>query len=149
MIVFCEECGEKHIIDPDKLDPNVPTRCHNCGDILRVFPTSSSQPLMELKFGDKIIEINHTRTTVTMGRKTHNDLAVKGNCVSRTHARVEFRRNQFILIDQSTNGTFVLQEGKQGFNLRRDELPLSGKGILGLGMKVEIDSPEAIHFLIK
>jgi adenylate cyclase len=42
-----------------------------------------------------------------MGRAEENNLVVKGNLISRLHARVEFNRNKFMLIDQSTNGTFV------------------------------------------
>ena len=47
-----------------------------------------------------------------MGRAEENDLVVKGNLISRLHARIEMSRNKFMLIDQSTNGTFVRAGGK-------------------------------------
>jgi hypothetical protein len=35
---------------------------------------------------------------------------IRGNLISRLHARIEINRNKFVLIDQSTNGTFVQAE---------------------------------------
>src|SRR5690606_13230899 len=53
-------------------------------------------------------------TSVAIGRAEENDLVVKGNLISRLHARIEFSRNKFLLIDQSTNGTFVTtREGEE------------------------------------
>ena len=53
-----------------------------------------------------------------------------------------------MLVDQSTNGTYVFVKGKKGLNLRQDELPLNGSGFIGLGRKVAANSPEAIHFTV-
>ena len=56
---------------------------------------------------------------------------VKGNLISRLHARVETNRNKFMLIDQSTNGTFVLgKDGEEAF-VRRDSMQLRGEGLIG------------------
>jgi len=95
-----------------------------------------------------IIEISQERPNVTMGRQRHNDLVVQDNRVSRSHARFEYRKGKFVLIDQSTNGTYVFIKGKKGMNLKQDELPVHGSGIIGLGRKVTSDSPQAIHFTI-
>lgn len=44
----------------------------------------------------------------TIGRWTDNDIVLPDRRVSRTHARIERRGNEFVLIDlNSTNGTFV------------------------------------------
>ena len=53
---------------------------------------------------------------------------------------------KFFLIDQSTNGTFVLIKGSERAYLRREELALRGTGVISLGRAVSEDSPEAIHF---
>jgi hypothetical protein len=155
MIVFCEECGEKHVISEERLSSAEPIRCKVCDEVLRIYDPPSpqqgalSRTRLEIRFRDNVLEINHARPTVTMGRQLHNDVAVRDNCVSRSHARVEFRTDRFILIDQSTNGTYVQVEGKQPFNLKREEYTLMGNGIIGLGRQVKADSPEAIHFSIK
>ena len=66
---------------------------------------------LELSFRDQTVEVNDRRKNVIMGRAEDNDLVIKGNLISRIHAKVEMRRGKFILVDQSTNGTFV--DGKR------------------------------------
>ncbi len=104
---------------------------------------------MELKFQGLTIEIDQNRPSVTLGRQNHNDVVVNDERVSRTHARIEYRRGKFILIDQSTNGTFALIQGKKSIILRRDEATLLGSGIIGLGREVTEQSPVVIHYSIQ
>jgi len=104
---------------------------------------------MELKFQGLTIEVDQNRPSVTLGRQSHNDVVVNDERVSRTHARIEYRRGKFILIDQSTNGTFALIQGKKSITLRRDEAALLGSGIIGLGREVTNESPVAIHYSIR
>ncbi|MDM8516987.1 FHA domain-containing protein [Desulfobacterales bacterium HSG16] len=159
MIVFCEECGARNIVDPDKLkEQSELPRCMTCDDILRIaLPQSSGKPekvpvtpglRLKLKFKNSVVEISQVRPSVTMGRQGHNNLVVEDSRVSRSHARIVYRQKQFILIDHSTNGTYVFVKGKKGMNLKQNEIQLAGSGIFGLGRKVAPDSPEAIHFAI-
>lgn len=155
MIVFCEECGSRNIVDMEaaKEDGGAP-RCESCNTILMIpgSPLGSSSisqkkgPRLELKFRDSALEISQARPSVTMGRQSHNNLVVEDSRVSRSHARIVFRQNEFVLIDHSTNGTYVFIKGEKGMNLKQNELLLQGSGIFGLGRKVAPDSPEAIHF---
>lgn len=165
MIVFCEECGAKNDISPEILEGSgPPPRCENCNDILRIYTTPSAatvtvplkkekkrvtKPRLVLTFHNQTFEVDESRNTVTMGRQEYNDIEVLDNRVSRSHAVVEFRKGKFILIDRSTNGTFVMFEGQEGISLKRKELALKGKGIIGLGWKVDFDSPDAVHFVLK
>jgi hypothetical protein len=51
-----------------------------------------------------------------------------------------------VLIDQSTNGTFVqTADGEESF-VRRDSLQIKGQGTIGLGRLPEQDSPQTIRF---
>jgi len=168
MIVFCEECGARNIIDPEDIkDHSGPFRCSACNDVLRHsllpsndtlppalneakgIPTLLALPNLELRLKDHVVVLNQTRPTATMGRQEHNDLEVIDTRVSRSHARIVFRDGLFFLIDHSTNGTFVLINGKKGYNLRRDEIALEGSGIITLGRKVPSDPSKAIHFCFK
>ena len=89
------------------------------------------------------------RESLTMGRAEENDIVVKGNLISRLHARIELARNKFMLIDQSTNGTFVTsEEGKEAF-VRRDSVALQGKGLIGLGRLPEAAAQDAIRYQIE
>ena len=104
---------------------------------------------MELTFHGHTIQVDQNRPSVTLGRQNHNDVVVNDTRVSRSHARIEYRRGKFMLIDQSTNGTFALIQGKKSITLRRDETTLLGTGIIGLGREVTDDSPVAVHYRIK
>ncbi len=56
------------------------------------------------------------------------------------------RRGKFVLIDQSTNGTFLLDvRGKETF-VRRDMTELADEGTIGLGRAEEPGASLAIHY---
>ena len=101
---------------------------------------------IRLTFRDSTVVVDEKRKNMNMGRADDNDLVVKGNLISRIHARVEMRRGKFILIDQSTNGTFLENsQGEETF-VRRDSSELTGEGIIGLGRVAKPGTPLAIHY---
>jgi len=104
---------------------------------------------LELKFGDQIFELDENRPSFTLGRQVHNDVVVNDSRVSRSHSRIEYRRGKFFLIDQSSNGTYLLIQGKNGVTLKRDDAQLIGSGIIGLGRDVTPESDLAIHYALK
>lgn len=88
---------------------------------------------LRLRFQGQEIVVDDHRTNIAIGRAEENDVVVKGNLISRLHARIELSRNKFLLIDQSTNGTFVTtREGEEAF-VRRDSMQLKGEGMIGFG----------------
>ncbi|MDX1509343.1 MAG: adenylate/guanylate cyclase domain-containing protein, partial [Woeseiaceae bacterium] len=69
-----------------------------------------------LSFRDTEVEVSDKRKSINIGRAEDNDLVIKGNLISRIHAKVEMRRGKFLLIDQSTNGTFIQNvQGEETF----------------------------------
>ncbi len=101
-----------------------------------------------LEFRDQSVEVNDQRKSVIMGRAEDNDLVIKGNLISRIHAKVEMRRGKFMLVDQSTNGTFVQNiRGEETF-IRRDSAEIKGEGTIGLGRAESPGASLAIHFMI-
>ncbi|MFH1982936.1 MAG: adenylate/guanylate cyclase domain-containing protein [Pseudomonadota bacterium] len=104
---------------------------------------------LELTFGGTVTIVDESRPTATLGRQLHNDVVVNDSRVSRSHARVEYRRGKFVLIDQSSNGTFLLVQGKKNIHLKRDESPLLGSGLISLGREVNPGGSSAISYIIK
>jgi pSer/pThr/pTyr-binding forkhead associated (FHA) protein len=86
------------------------------------------------------------RSNATIGRADDNDLVVKGNLISRLHARVEVVRNRFMLVDQSTNGTFIQRDDGEEIYVRRDSTELSGSGVISLGRVAARGAPLAIEY---
>ena len=99
-----------------------------------------------LNFRDSTIEVSDKRKSINLGRADDNDLVVKGNLISRIHAKIEMRRGKFVLVDQSTNGTFIQNAvGKETF-VRRDTTELGDEGTIGLGRAEKPGSNLAIYY---
>lgn len=102
---------------------------------------------LRLTLHDREYVLDEKRPLVAIGRADDNDLVVRGNLISRLHARIEFSRNRFTLTDQSTNGTFVQINGEEESFIRRDSMPIKGTGMIGLGRIPDRDSPLTIRFV--
>ena len=85
----------------------------------------------------------------TLTGQASNDIVVKGNLISRLHARVEASRDRFTLIDESTNGTFVQTSDGEEIFVRRDNTLLTGAGVIGLGRVAQPNTPLAIHYVVE
>lgn len=81
-----------------------------------------------------------------LGRAKDCDLAVNSELASRHHAQLVFRKGKFVLIDQSTNGTFVKTQGGKEVYVQSEAVPLSGSGFISLGKAVSVDNEHLIYF---
>ncbi|MEZ5499108.1 MAG: adenylate/guanylate cyclase domain-containing protein [Steroidobacteraceae bacterium] len=122
-------------------------------DVTNMLPSIAMSPRntnvigrLRLKFQGAEIVLDERRPSVVIGRAEENDLVVKGNLISRLHARIELSRSKFVLVDQSTNGTFVQMKGGEESFVRRDSMQIRGEGMIGLGKVPEMDSPLTIRF---
>jgi hypothetical protein len=68
-----------------------------------------------------------------LGRDAACDIVIVDRRVSRQHARIEKRRDKFMLIDESANGTYVAVDGEPEICLRREELVLRASGRISIG----------------
>lgn len=93
--------------------------------------------------------LSAAEASMVVGRDGTCQLVVPDRMASRQHARIERRRDKFFLIDQSTNGTFVVFDGEAETVLRREEAMLHGKGRIALGHAVSGAPDETIYFEIK
>jgi FHA domain len=101
---------------------------------------------MRLRLDDRELLVDERHASITIGRGEDNDVAVSGERISRVHARIEISRNAFVLIDQSTNGTFVrTADGKESL-VHRDSLQLKGQGMIGLGRRPVQGAPHTLRF---
>ncbi len=102
-----------------------------------------------LRVQDHELILTEYSSSIVMGRAEDNALVVRGNMISRAHARIEVTKSQFLLVDQSTNGTFVIpEEGTEQF-IRRDTYVLSGRGLIGFGRVPEQYSSLAIRYSVE
>jgi adenylate cyclase len=101
---------------------------------------------IRVRHGSKEIELGDARSSLTLGRDQQNDLVVSDRLASRMHARIERRRDKFVLVDQSSNGTFVRIDGEPEIQLRREEMILRGQGRIGFGHATGDGSDEILTF---
>lgn len=99
-----------------------------------------------INFRDSTVEVSDQRKNINLGRADDNDVVVKGNLISRIHAKIEMRRGKFVIVDQSTNGTFLQDVRGRELFVRRDTTELGDEGTIGLGRAEEPGSPLAIYY---
>lgn len=96
-------------------------------------PQAGPPGRMLLRLGTQEIEISETHPSATVGRGEQNDFVLKGDLVSRLHARIDYRNRRFIFTDQSTNGSWITDaDGKESV-LRHDTHVLAGSGTVSFG----------------
>jgi adenylate cyclase len=80
------------------------------------------------------------------GRDAANDIVVDHPRASRLHGRIEIRQSGFVVVDLSSNGTYVQQESGGEIVLRREEVLIQGVGEIGPGDRVPALSGATIRF---
>lgn len=110
-----------------------------------ITPQQTEPVRMRLTYQNDSVVLDGDITQIVMGRSKSADLTVNETLASRQHVRIEHRRGKFFIIDQSTNGTYVHHENDESF-LRREEMPLSGDGMISLGRSFSENPQEVVHF---
>jgi adenylate cyclase len=86
----------------------------------------------------------HAPARAVIGREPSTDLPLDLPFASRTHAYLEQRQQSFVLVDHSTNGTYVQTEDEQVTLVHRGEMRLWGEGWLSLGEQPT--ATNVVHF---
>jgi len=110
-----------------------------------ISPQQTEPVRLRLTYQNDSVILDGDITQIVMGRSKSADLTVNETLASRQHVRIEHRRGKFFIIDQSTNGTYVHHENDESF-LRREEMPLSGDGMISLGRSFTENPQEVVHF---
>jgi hypothetical protein len=89
--------------------------------------------VLKITYGGETVVVEPSGS-VRLGRDRANDVVVPSTLASRVHARIYGRGGSFVIIDQSSNGTFVMIDGHtRELRLRREEAMLGERGYIGLG----------------
>jgi len=101
---------------------------------------------LHIIYKDSEFNIEANAPDFQIGRDASCDLIVDSEFSSRVHAHIEYRRGKFVLVDKSTNGTYVSMQKKKDIYLRREESPLIGVGEIELGEPTNKSSIRYICF---
>ena len=80
-----------------------------------------SEQQIQLNYLDKVLSLKTQSSVISIGRDARCYFVINSKSVSRLHAKIKFRRGKFVIIDQSTNGTFVKNSDGKEVYLRREE----------------------------
>lgn len=83
-----------------------------------------------------------------MGRGDACDIIVQNGFASRQHIRIELRFGKFILVDQSTNGTYIRFSDGNVVRLVREEMVLRGSGSISLGQPYSENPADLVEFSV-
>jgi class 3 adenylate cyclase len=110
---------------------------------------SASDACLVIGLGNKVVEVSSRRPVVRLGRSPESDLVVANPLASRAHARIEYRGDHFILVDESLNGTYLLMKGMAEIELRRDQIALLPSGLISLGKSIAVAEDMCLEFKVR
>jgi class 3 adenylate cyclase len=105
-----------------------------------------SQVQLRLRHNGKEVVAGPGRELIRLGRESSSDVVIADRKASREHARIERRRDKFVLIDVSSNGTFVTFHGEPEMTVKREEVLLRGRGSISFGHPYRADPTEVAAF---
>ncbi len=101
--------------------------------------------VLKLKYRAQKVKLRRGKESMTIGRGEDCSMVVADTEASRLHCAIERRQDKFVLVDQSTNGTYVTVEGTAEMLVQREEFALSKQGWITLG-RPRAATTEVIEF---
>ena len=109
-------------------------------------PPGETKVQLRLRHNGKEVIAGPGREQIRLGRESSSDVVIADRKASRDHARIERRRDKFVLIDVSSNGTFVTFHGEPEMAVKREEVLLHGHGSISFGHPYSSDPTEVAAF---
>jgi len=114
---------------------------------------------IKLIYKGETFVVSEKNTPFILGRGDYCNLAVETDTASRSHASIESRYGEWVLVDHSTNGTYLTtltaQENTQtdkqtnNLHLHHREWTMTTKGRISLGKPISTDTPQCIAFELR
>ncbi len=112
--------------------------------------TIAKHEIVELRCLGQTFTVGRDNTPFLLGRDNNScSLTLPSEHASREHCQIVYSRGKYTLIDKSTNGTYVKQEGRDEVYLRREQYLLAGKGQISLGRSVSSNTDNIIDYQCK
>jgi len=107
-------------------------------------PVPSGGPCIKLTHQGRELTF---KDTIYFGREAAgNHVVMTDTMASRRHAKIELRAGHFVLVDQSSNGTYVTFGNESEIRLRREEIFLHSSGKIAFGHSTSDTTAEIVAF---
>ena len=90
---------------------------------------------VEVTYGDLLLVVGPERPRISLGRDPDNDIPIEDDVVSRHHAEIALHGDRIVLVDRSTNGTYVHADNGPMLRVVREEVVLASAGRIVLGVE--------------
>jgi adenylate cyclase len=127
-------------LDPDITERDLPAR-----------PSASraNVAVLKISYGGESFTVGPAQE-VLLGRDKGNDIIIDSTRASRVHARIFGRDGNFVIADQSSNGTFLLIDGNsREMLLRREEAVMGERGWVGVGKSAEGHGTHVVRYRLE
>lgn len=116
---------------------------------LQNFTQAAKLSKLEISSKNQKFILTKDMAPFTIGRNAGvSSFFISSSFASRDHCQIIFRRGKFILCDTNTNGTYVMTNKKEEIYLRREELPLTGQGIITIGQPAHKAGEDLIQYIL-
>lgn len=109
----------------------------------------NTTPTLQLNYRGNAFSVDANHPALTIGRDEQANIVIQDRRASRIHARIERRRDKFVFIDMSSNGSYLIINDETEIQLRREELVLRESGTISLGHSYIKDPIEVIRFSVR
>lgn len=99
-----------------------------------------------LHYRDVVINIDENKDDLLLGRRSSCDLVIPQDHVSREHVRIVHQDGQFLLVEQSLNGTYLQEPSGEERLIHQESIPLQGSGYLSLGRPLTENTDNLVYF---
>ncbi len=113
------------------------------GSVVR---TGSASHSLVLRYCDDTIHLNEEKRIVHAGRDAGSDIVLHDRRASRHHATIEYRNDCVVLVDRSTNGSYVTAGGSSEIFVRRSEFILQPAGRIAFASSSTSPGADIVEF---
>ncbi|UCV28787.1 FHA domain-containing protein [Ferribacterium limneticum] len=99
-----------------------------------------------IRQGERVLRFTTDRSLLTIGRDPASDIAINCPKASRQHCRIIYRLGNYVLVDLSTNGTYVTTTDAPEILIRKEMATLTGNGRIGFGQSWHQGGDHAFEF---
>jgi adenylate cyclase len=107
--------------------------------------TAASVALL-LKYKDEVVRLELSDGALLIGRDPGCSLVVDTAWASRRHATLDAQRGQFLLVDHSANGTYVVNEEGAEQHVNREVHHLARRGTISIGVSAQENPDDVIRY---
>lgn len=101
---------------------------------------------LTLTLGDKQFFFDTQLKQFSLGRSHQSDVRVENSFASKHHASISYENGEFVLHDNSLNGTFIEAEDLGKVRIQGQKAYLFGNGMLSLGKPIDTENSLCIKF---